>query len=66
LKITDRKKEMFKTSEENITAINWKRWNNPFIEQIMVGDGQKNASFIQPSFDFIKEWGYPWNWCWKK
>lgn len=29
-----------------------------FIEQIMViGDGQKMpAAFIQPSFDFIKEW----------
>ena len=30
-----------------------------FIEQIMViGDGQKMpAAFIQPSFEFIKEWG---------
>ncbi len=29
-----------------------------FIEQIMViGDGQKMpAAFIQPNFDFIKEW----------
>ena len=61
LKITDRKKEMFKTSGgkyispqllENVMK------QSRFIEQIMViGDGQKMpAAFIQPNFDFIKEW----------
>ena len=61
LKITDRKKEMFKTSGgkyvapqilENIFK------QSRFIEQIMViGDGEKMpAAFIQPAFDFVKEW----------
>ncbi|MDI6051212.1 long-chain fatty acid--CoA ligase [Flavobacterium sp. XS2P24] len=62
LKITDRKKEMFKTSGGKYIApqlIENTMKQSRFIEQIMViGDGQKMpAAFIQPSFDFIKEWG---------
>jgi len=61
LKITDRKKEMFKTSGgkyvapqllENIMK------QSQFIEQIMVvGEGEKMpAALIQPNFDFVREW----------
>lgn len=62
LKITDRKKEMFKTSGGKYIApqlIENTMKQSRFIEQIMViGDGEKMpAAFIQPSFDFIKEWG---------
>ena len=61
LKITDRKKEMFKTSGGKYIApqlIENTMKQSRFIEQIMViGDGQKMpAAFIQPSFDFIREW----------
>ncbi|OUD35153.1 long-chain fatty acid--CoA ligase [Flavobacterium sp. FPG59] len=61
LKITDRKKEMFKTSGGKYIApqlIENTMKQSRFIEQIMViGDGQKMpGAFIQPSFDFIKEW----------
>jgi long-chain acyl-CoA synthetase len=61
LKITDRKKEMFKTSGGKYIApqmIENTMKQSRFIEQIMViGDGQKMpAAFIQPSFDFLKEW----------
>ncbi|TRX00273.1 AMP-dependent synthetase/ligase [Flavobacterium gawalongense] len=61
LKITDRKKEMFKTSGGKYIApqlIENSMKQSRFIEQIMViGDGQKMpAAIIQPSFDFIKEW----------
>jgi long-chain acyl-CoA synthetase len=61
LKITDRKKEMFKTSGGKYIApqlIENIMKQSRFIEQIMViGDGQKMpAAFIQPSFEFIKEW----------
>ncbi|MEM8522321.1 long-chain fatty acid--CoA ligase [Flavobacterium sp. PL12] len=61
LKITDRKKEMFKTSGGKYIApqiIENTMKQSRFIDQIMViGDGQKMpAAFIQPSFDFIKEW----------
>jgi long-chain acyl-CoA synthetase len=61
LKITDRKKEMFKTSGGKYIApqlLENSMKQSRFIEQIMViGDGQKMpAAFIQPSFDFIKEW----------
>lgn len=61
LKITDRKKEMFKTSGGKYIApqlIENTMKQSRFIEQIMViGDGQKMpAAFIQPSFDFVKEW----------
>lgn len=61
LRITDRKKEMFKTSGGKYIApqlLENTMKQSRFIEQIMViGDGQKMpAAFIQPSFDFIKEW----------
>ncbi len=62
LKITDRKKEMFKTSGGKYVApqlIENTMKQSPFIEQIMVvGEGQKLvAALIQPAFAFIKEWG---------
>lgn len=61
IKITDRKKEMFKTSGGKYIApqlLENAMKQSLFIEQIMViGDGEKMpAAFIQPSFDFIKEW----------
>jgi len=61
LKITDRKKEMFKTSGGKYIApqiIENVMKQSRFIEQIMViGDGEKMpAAFIQPNFDFIREW----------
>ncbi len=61
IKITDRKKEMFKTSGGKYIApqlLENAMKQSLFIEQIMViGDGEKMpAAFIQPSFDFVKEW----------
>ncbi len=61
LKITDRKKEMFKTSGGKYIApqlIENAMKQSLFIEQIMViGDGEKMpGAFIQPSFDFLREW----------
>ena len=61
LKITDRKKEMFKTSGGKYIApqlIESAMKQSHFIEQIMViGDGEKMpAAFIQPNFEFVKEW----------
>ncbi|MBK0370044.1 AMP-dependent synthetase/ligase [Flavobacterium agrisoli] len=61
LKITDRKKEMFKTSGGKYIApqsIENLMKQSRFIEQIMViGEGEKMpAAFIQPNFDFVKEW----------
>ncbi len=61
LKITDRKKEMFKTSGGKYVApqiIENIMKQSRFIEQIMViGDGEKMpAAFIQPNFEFIHEW----------
>ena len=61
LKITDRKKEMFKTSGGKYIApqlIESAMKQSNFIEQIMViGDGEKMpAAIIQPNFDFVKEW----------
>tara|TARA_R110002126_G_scaffold19646_11_gene73683 strand:+ start:282 stop:2060 length:1779 start_codon:yes stop_codon:yes gene_type:complete len=61
LKITDRKKEMFKTSGGKYIApqiIENMMKQSRFIEQIMViGEGQKMpAAFIQTNFEFIKEW----------
>jgi long-chain acyl-CoA synthetase len=61
LKITDRKKEMFKTSGGKYIApqlIENTMKQSRFIEQIMViGDGEKMpAAFIQANFDFIKDW----------
>ena len=62
LKITDRKKEMFKTSGGKYISpqlLENAMKQSRFIEQIMViGDGQKMpAAFIQPNFEFVKEWG---------
>ena len=61
LKITDRKKEMFKTSGGKYVApqvLENQFKQSRFIEQIMViGDGEKMpAAFIQPNFEFIEEW----------
>ncbi|MAT89277.1 MAG: long-chain fatty acid--CoA ligase [Flavobacteriaceae bacterium] len=61
LKITDRKKEMFKTSGGKYVApqlIENAMKQSRFIEQIMVvGEGEKMpAALIQPNFEFIEEW----------
>ena len=61
LKITDRKKEMFKTSGGKYIApqvLENRFKQSRFIEQIMViGEGQKMpAALIQPNFEFIKDW----------
>ena len=61
LMITDRKKEMFKTSGGKYVApalIENELKQSRFIEQIMViGEGEKMpAALIQPNFEFIKEW----------
>ena len=62
LKITDRKKEMFKTSGGKYVApqvIENVMKQSRFIEQMMViGEGEKMpAALIQPDFEFLKEWG---------
>lgn len=62
LKITDRKKEMFKTSGGKYVApqiIENMMKQSRFIEQIMVvGEGQKMpAALIQLNEEFVKEWG---------
>lgn len=61
LKITDRKKEIFKTSGGKYVAPQFIENNlkeSRFIEQVMViGEGEKMpAALIQPDFNFIKEW----------
>ncbi len=61
LRITDRKKEMFKTSGGKYVApqlIENAMKQSRFIEQIMViGEGEKMpAAFIQPNFEFLKDW----------
>jgi long-chain acyl-CoA synthetase len=61
LKITDRKKEMFKTSGGKYVApalLENDLKQSRFIEQIMVvGEGEKMpAALIQPNFEFIKDW----------
>ncbi len=61
LKITDRKKEIFKTSAGKYIApllLEGKLKECRFVEQCMViGEQQKFASaLIVPSFDYIKEW----------
>lgn len=61
LKITGRKKEMFKTSGGKYivpTLLENELKQSQFIEQVMViGDGEKMAAaLIQPNFDFIKDW----------
>lgn len=61
LKITDRKKQLFKTSGGKYIApqlIENKMKQSLFIEQIMViGEGQKMpAALIQPAFEHIENW----------
>jgi long-chain acyl-CoA synthetase len=61
LKITDRKKEIFKTSGGKYIApqnIENTMKQSLFIEQIMViGDGEKMpGAFIQPNFSYIRTW----------
>ncbi len=61
LKITDRKKQLFKTSGGKYIApqlIENKMKQSLFIEQIMViGEGQKMpAALIQPAFEYIEIW----------
>ncbi|MEN8812735.1 MAG: AMP-dependent synthetase/ligase [Candidatus Arcticimaribacter sp.] len=61
LKITDRKKELFKTSGGKYIApqlIENQMKQSLFIEQIMViGEGQKMpAALIQPAFEYIETW----------
>lgn len=61
LRITDRKKEIFKTSGGKYVApqiIENAFKGSRFIEQIMViGEGEKlPAAFIQPEFEFVKSW----------
>ena len=61
LRITDRKKEMFKTSGGKYVApqiIENIMKQSRFIEQIMViGEGEKMpAALIQPNFEFVQEW----------
>lgn len=61
LKITDRKKEMFKTSGGKYISpqlLENAMKQSRFIENSMViGEGQKMpAAFIQLNFDFVREW----------
>ena len=61
LKITDRKKELFKTSGGKYIApqlLENQMKQSLFIEQIMViGEGQKMpAALIQPAFEYIETW----------
>ena len=61
LKITDRKKELFKTSGGKYIApqlIENQMKQSLFIEQIMViGEGQKMpAALIQPAYEYIELW----------
>lgn len=61
LTITDRKKEIFKTSGGKYiapAALESELKQSRFIEQVMViGEGEKMpAALIQINFDFVKEW----------
>ena len=61
LKITGRKKEMFKTSGGKYvipTLLENQLKQSRFIEQVMVvGEGEKMpAAIIQPNFEFIRDW----------
>ncbi len=61
LRITDRKKEMFKTSGGKYVApqlLENRMKQSRFIEQVMVvGEGEKMpAALIQPNFEFLAEW----------
>ncbi len=63
LKITDRKKEIFKTSGGKYIipqAMENKFKESRFIEQMMVvGEGQKfPGALIVPNFNYIKEWAH--------
>ncbi len=62
LRITDRKKEMFKTSGGKYVApqlLENRFKQSRFIEQVMIiGEGEKMpAALIQPNFEFLREWG---------
>jgi len=62
LRITDRKKEMFKTSGGKYIApqvLENALKQSRFIEQLMViGENQKMpAALIQPNWEFVQEWG---------
>ncbi|MBN9382921.1 MAG: long-chain fatty acid--CoA ligase [Chitinophagaceae bacterium] len=61
LKITDRKKEMFKTSGGKYVAplaIESKLKESPYIEQLMVVGPERKfvGALIVPSFSYLKEW----------
>lgn len=61
LKITDRKKELFKTSGGKYVApqvLENRLKQSPFIEQVMVvGEGEKMpAALIQPNFEYLYDW----------
>ncbi|SCY06715.1 long-chain acyl-CoA synthetase [Nonlabens sp. Hel1_33_55] len=61
LKITDRKKEMFKTSGGKYVApqlLENTMKQSRFVDQIMVvGEGEKMpAALIQPNFEFLEDW----------
>lgn len=61
LRITDRKKEMFKTSGGKYVApqlLENRFKQSRFIDQVMVvGEGEKMpAALIQPNFEFVAEW----------
>lgn len=63
LKITGRKKEIFKTSGGKYIVpalLENQMKQSHFIEQIIVvGEGQKMATaIIQPNFDFIRKWAH--------
>ena len=61
LRITDRKKSMFKTSGGKYVApqlLENAMKQSPFIEQILVvGDGEKMpAALIQPNWEWVEDW----------
>ena len=61
LKITDRKKEMFKTSGGKYVAplmIESKLKESPFIEQIMIVGPERKfvGALIVPAFPYLREW----------
>lgn len=61
LKITDRKKEIFKTSGGKYiapTIMETKFKESRFIEQVMViGEGERHpAALVQPEFEFLRSW----------
>lgn len=61
LKITGRKKEIFKTSGGKYVSpalLENELKQSPFIEQVMVvGEGEKMpAAIVQPNFEYVNEW----------